>query len=126
MFGIMMSEMMMSGVLSKAVANPSLPSLAVKVSNSSANESAMWFKICRLLKLVNNLLTNFKFLILQFSQWKRNLKDDYHVMTSSTICCCSVLLRRKYIRVVSMLSCPIRSARSDMSLNFSKKFLAKR
>lgn len=107
MFGIMMSEMMMSGVLSKAVANPSLPSLAVKVSNSSANESAMYFKICRLLKLVNNLLTNFKFLILQFSQWKRNLKADYHVMTSSTICCCSVLLRNPQKHIEMGIRCSL-------------------
>ena len=50
----------------------------------------------------------------------------YHVIILSTIACCSELLLRKYIRVVSMLSCPIKSAKREMSLNFSRKFLAKR
>mgnify|MGYP006934498772 CR=1 FL=1 len=48
----------------------------------------------------------------------------YQVITLSTICCCSLDVLRKYILVVSMLSCPIRSAKSAMSLYFSRKFFA--
>ena len=36
----------------------------------------------------------------------------------------SLAVRRRYIRVVSMLSCPIKSASKAISLYFSRKFLA--
>lgn len=50
----------------------------------------------------------------------------YHVTILSTIFCCSVADFLRYILVVSMLSCPIRSARKAMSLYFSRKFFANR
>ena len=50
----------------------------------------------------------------------------YQSMTSSTIARCSVEVLRRYMRVVSILSCPIRSARNAMSLQRSKKLFAKR
>ena len=50
--------------------------------------------------------------------------STYQVITLSTIARCSVADRRKYIRVVSILSCPIKSAKREMSLYFSIKFLA--
>ena len=50
----------------------------------------------------------------------------YQSITSSTIACCSVEVLRRYMRVVSILSCPIRSARNAMSLQRSKKLFAKR
>ena len=44
-----------------------------------------------------------------------NLVNDVLLLTCSPA---------KIYTSVSMLSCPIKSAKSDMSLNFSKKFLA--
>lgn len=50
----------------------------------------------------------------------------YQSMILSTISRCSVAVLRRYILVVSILSCPIRSARKAISLQRSKKLLAKR
>ena len=53
------------------------------------------------------------------------LSEQYRIVEAiETKACCSLAVRRRYIRVVSMLSCPIRSASNAISLNFSRKFLA--
>lgn len=49
---------------------------------------------------------------------------DHHVIILSTMSCCSLAVLRRYMRVVSILSCPIKSANREISLNLSKKFLA--
>ena len=51
-------------------------------------------------------------------------KYDYPIRILSTISLCSVAVLRRYIRVVSMLSCPIKSARKAMSLQRSRKLFA--
>lgn len=55
-----------------------------------------------------------------------NKKHCHHLTTSSMIFCCSCDDMRRYIFVVSRLSCPKRSASMLRSLFDSRNFLAKR
>jgi len=57
---------------------------------------------------------------------ERKAVGDKTVFSKGDMARCSVEVLRRYMRVVSILSCPIRSARNAMSLQRSKKLFAKR
>ena len=55
------------------------------------------------------------------SYWRR--LHYYHVTILSIKDCCSVAVLLRYILVVSIDSCPIKSANKEISLYFSKKLI---